>query len=294
MPIKKNQCAFCKAILFDDDDVVYCADCGAPHHRECYSSLGRCAFEQLHGSPELEFEPESVEEEPTREPAAAADPVRPFEMNINGVSFDPYGGVKPDEEIDGVSAVDVATFVRVNTHKYIPKFKALAGRKSRSDWNWAGFLFSYSWLFFRKCYLEGFAAMLFTVVSQLMTAPVYIRYYRALLPFVELSQKEVYAASDEIMRTFFESMTSLGVWAWVLFAGGIVLGILIHVIVGLRADTIYMNKTVASIKKVRSDTEIEDAAPHIAVAGGVNPFLFLLSSSAMNIILNIIINSLMF
>jgi RNA polymerase subunit RPABC4/transcription elongation factor Spt4 len=48
----KKQCAFCKSILFDDDDVVYCPVCGAPHHRECYASCGHCALEDKHGTPE--------------------------------------------------------------------------------------------------------------------------------------------------------------------------------------------------------------------------------------------------
>ncbi|MEE1006612.1 MAG: RING finger protein, partial [Acutalibacteraceae bacterium] len=43
-------CVRCHAYLFDDDDVVYCPVCGAPHHRECYNELGHCALEALHGT----------------------------------------------------------------------------------------------------------------------------------------------------------------------------------------------------------------------------------------------------
>ena len=67
MANKEKHCAFCKAILFDDDDVVYCPECGAPHHRECYNSLGHCARIELHGvadpyedpSPDSDNAPES-------------------------------------------------------------------------------------------------------------------------------------------------------------------------------------------------------------------------------------------
>ena len=47
---KNKQCAFCKALLFDEDDVVHCPVCGAPHHRDCYNKLGHCALEDLHGT----------------------------------------------------------------------------------------------------------------------------------------------------------------------------------------------------------------------------------------------------
>ena len=47
----QNQtCALCHAYLFAEDDVVYCPECGAPHHRECYNKLNKCALEELHGT----------------------------------------------------------------------------------------------------------------------------------------------------------------------------------------------------------------------------------------------------
>ena len=48
--IEDKQCQLCNAYLFEDDDVVFCPECGAPHHRECYNSLGHCALEHLHGT----------------------------------------------------------------------------------------------------------------------------------------------------------------------------------------------------------------------------------------------------
>lgn len=48
----EESCVYCKAKLFSDDDVVYCPVCGAPHHRDCYNSIGHCALEALHGTEE--------------------------------------------------------------------------------------------------------------------------------------------------------------------------------------------------------------------------------------------------
>ena len=36
---EEEQCVVCHAYLFSDDDVVYCPECGAPHHRECYNGI---------------------------------------------------------------------------------------------------------------------------------------------------------------------------------------------------------------------------------------------------------------
>lgn len=42
------KCPVCHAYLMEEDDIVVCPDCGAPHHRECWNSVGHCACEELH------------------------------------------------------------------------------------------------------------------------------------------------------------------------------------------------------------------------------------------------------
>ncbi|MDD6175211.1 MAG: RING finger protein [Firmicutes bacterium] len=42
------KCPVCHAYLMEDDDIVVCPECGAPHHRECWKSIGHCGCEQLH------------------------------------------------------------------------------------------------------------------------------------------------------------------------------------------------------------------------------------------------------
>ena len=46
----KRVCSLCHAYLFEDDDVVCCPVCGAPHHRDCYMNIGHCALEEFHGT----------------------------------------------------------------------------------------------------------------------------------------------------------------------------------------------------------------------------------------------------
>ncbi len=60
-------CPVCHAKLFEDDDIVVCPDCGAPHHRDCYISLGKCAFSEDHGTPrqwKMPVENENLENDP--------------------------------------------------------------------------------------------------------------------------------------------------------------------------------------------------------------------------------------
>lgn len=51
-----EKCPVCGKVFGDEDDVVICPSCGAPHHRECYNSLGRCVYSSKH-SYDFSYEP---------------------------------------------------------------------------------------------------------------------------------------------------------------------------------------------------------------------------------------------
>lgn len=46
------QCPVCHQPFRENDDIVVCPECGAPHHRECFAKTGHCALEDKHGTPE--------------------------------------------------------------------------------------------------------------------------------------------------------------------------------------------------------------------------------------------------
>lgn len=48
MDYNNLKCPICNTPLEDDDDIVVCPECGAPHHRECYEELGHCYFDKKH------------------------------------------------------------------------------------------------------------------------------------------------------------------------------------------------------------------------------------------------------
>ena len=48
MRYKDAACAACGRLFTDEDDVVVCPACGAPHHRECWLKTGKCAMNDAH------------------------------------------------------------------------------------------------------------------------------------------------------------------------------------------------------------------------------------------------------
>ena len=309
----EKQCAYCHTILFDDDDVVYCPECGAPHHRECYNKLGHCAREQLHGTPEAEQphdetqagnsdNPDNNNGRPHGVPldreghickkcgqrstsdtlfcpycgtpfADSAQQPYPYGQTEYRAPFvnpsaDPYGGVDPSSSIDGVPASELASYVRNNSNRYIPVFSSMAARKKSVGWNWSAFLFSYGWFFYRKCYIEGFVSILFTIISYIMTAPYFITVLRA------MSQNGVTGSAamtaEQYAKVAEDIIGSITPFALIMLAAGIILLFVIHLVAGMFADRLYLNHAKAKIQKIKADDRFEDKISAITISGGVN------------------------
>ena len=58
-------CPVCHKKFSENDDVVVCPECGAPHHRDCYIRLGHCALEDRHGTENAWQPPEQPEQRNT-------------------------------------------------------------------------------------------------------------------------------------------------------------------------------------------------------------------------------------
>ncbi len=50
MKYVNEKCPVCGLVIKENDDIVVCPECGTPHHRACYESLGKCANADKHGT----------------------------------------------------------------------------------------------------------------------------------------------------------------------------------------------------------------------------------------------------
>lgn len=281
---EKRTCVVCHSYFFEDDDVVFCPTCGAPHHRECYNSLGKCALEELHGTDkEYDFKKITLEaeqepkEEPKKQPTEAQcafcytklkedDKVCPYcgkpriGMGFIGVDF--LGGVDGATDIgDGVTATEARDFVVVNTHRYIPKFAS----KRKTSWNWMAFLLPQAWYFSRKMYALGAVILAVMVASSIITLPA----TNAIL--AQLPQEYT---NEEFIRYLFESLSTMDIVPLLLMAVSSILNVAVRLFGGLFGDYWYKKHVISKIKdRANSDLEIED---YNQKYGGVNIILGLI------------------
>ncbi|MBO5090461.1 MAG: DUF2628 domain-containing protein [Clostridia bacterium] len=281
-----KSCVLCHAHLFEEDDVVYCPVCGAPHHRECYNSIGHCALEEAHGT-ENQYDKLLEKNNQTKQNSRSQAPVNDAQNDVytpgdeifqNLPPVDFLGGVPADYIIeDGVTAKEARNFVISNTQRYIPKFKQLS-KKNKSSWNFMAFFFPCEWLLSRKMYKKGIIVGLFTVIATLVSIPLNNTLLN--LGFFDIKN------NADIMNFFGSNLANIH-WGALLAAFlGSILDFVLRIVVALLGDYWYRCHAIAKIKEIKetSDNIAEDFRKH----GGVSLFLFLVGLLAVQYLPSII------
>lgn len=290
---QEKQCAVCKAYLFEDDDVVYCPTCGAPHHRDCYKSAGHCGFEELHGT-EDQYNPQAnsqadakqEDEQDTtdlcgrcKKPLLKDAEFCPFCGAPRGTEGVPFGSfqsflhVDSESEIeDGVTAKEVAPIIATNQGRYLLRF-IKTGANKKLSWNWAAFLFPHAWFAFRKMNSSSWGFSLGMIISSLLSLPFNVAVTR--LPgYVDLKGGSAVLGRFVVENTHLIDRTVL-----ILAAVGSVLHIGIMLAGGLFGDKIYKKHIVRVAKEIRQS---DDKQKTLHKKGGISLFIPLLVMAAVS------------
>lgn len=270
--ISEEKCSVCQADLFEDDDIVYCPECGAPHHRDCYNSVGHCGLEQYHGTekqykrPQNETAQQAVREQPEvkndietvcqmcgkgfdRDSAQCPNCGAPNISKLGGrfIEIDLLGGVPADMDLgDGVTANEAKMFVATNTQRYIPKFADFKLGK-KASWNWAAFLFPCAWFASRKMYSKAALIGTFQVAFSMLTFP-----FQRAISFLDFSDAKNYAQSFEIIMQNFDSIGKTAIIAAFI---GSVLGLIIRIVCGIFADYSYKKRVISAVSDIKKSID---------------------------------------
>ncbi len=281
--IEGKKCPICNSYLFSEDDVVFCPTCGAPHHRDCYNTVGHCGLEDKHGTEEQYDKKEAKtaqdkSEEDARNTGKEMPVICPHcknelkqdmqvcpycgrPRNARVFTFDALGGVNPATDLgQGVTAGEATRFVQVNTLRYIPKFLELKSRKV--SWNWAAFLFPEGWFLSRKMYKIGsfFAAVI--VAAEICLIPLSLILYE--------TQFQTY---NEIIPYILNNYSVFGKAPLILALIGVLITLATRIIAGLSGDNFYRNHVLSRVSELKSDDDREFKTQK---QGGINLIAFLI------------------
>ena len=191
MDYKGVECPVCKNIFTENDDIVVCPECGAPHHRACWFSVNHCAFEEKHAEGFVFEAPRKQEEnaslfgnafgprvgESVTDEDCSEIPEK-MEQQTQG-DFEPViqtpilGGMGKlgidfgsDPTIAGIPIAEATAFVGADSFSSGLLFKmALTDRFKSIRINFFAFLFPYLWFFYRKMYKLGAVVMALMLLS---------------------------------------------------------------------------------------------------------------------------------
>ncbi len=293
---RNSKCQICKGYLFEDDDIVICPECGAPHHRDCWQTVGHCGLQEDHGTDRQYDKLKKVEETAQSEAAQkcrfcgktsktkgaefcpyCGQPYNgngvhphgaPFVVQNGTINIDPYGGVPKDTKIEGVTVKDIATFTGNNSARYVHKFKDL-NKGNKKSWNWLAFLFPSAWCLSRKMFANGILFLILAVASSLCTIP----FAETLNSLGDISTM----TRNELVNLATENIGAFTPLTWVMSALGIVLLAIPHVICGLMGDWMYRCFALDKIKSIRDDKKTEDYEETLAHKGSTNLLLGILA-----------------
>ena len=283
--ISEEKCSVCQADLFEDDDIVYCPECGAPHHRDCYNSVGHCGLEQYHGTekqykrPQNETAQQAVREQPEvkddietvcqmcgkgfdRDSAQCPNCGAPNISKLGGrfIEIDLLGGVPADMDLgDGVTANEAKMFVATNTQRYIPKFADFKLGK-KASWNWAAFLFPCAWFASRKMYSKGILTGVLQIAFTMFVLPL-----NQAISFLDFSGAKNYAQIFEIIM---QNLDKVGTVAIVAALVSSIFALILRIVCAIFADYSYRNRVIAAVTEIKKS--IEDSIVSYRRRGGMS------------------------
>ncbi len=286
-----EKCPVCENPFNENDDIVVCPYCGTPHHRECYKQNEKCKNSELHESG-FKWEPSFKEEENTQPQEEFKPNTKKFannEQNKNQ-NDNPFTNFEipfppppqnsplhlfPEELEDGVSTMDVASFVQFDALKYIQKFFYIKGGKRTI--NWAAFFFAPYWFFYRKMYKLGIIFMAILLgLSFISFLPPVERINEANYEYMEQfenlstsdgSDEEIQTAmtelSQEMLSTYKQNYLGVGLMMFQSIAT-----IAVNIFIALNANKWYYKHVVTEIKKINEKNLDKKERSHLIYKTG--------------------------
>ena len=261
-------CPVCQNTFTPNEDIVVCPQCGLPHHRACWKSIGECYATAKHGTAQ-QWSRDAAEQQSTSASTQPGNvcpkcqmsnaeyaefcsrcgtPLATGDWNSAPSQTPPpvwnyapyhtvYGNAYTNESIDGVEAEDLAAIVGSNQQYYIPRFRRMANGE-KGGWNWAAFIFPQYWLFYRKQYFLGaiyfFVFLLFSIVYSIIAAP--------------LQEAETNSAMMSAMQ---EIQNHILFYPWMALS---LINLALSVLLGIKGNQLYYNHCRNKIQTIREKT----------------------------------------
>ena len=262
-------CVSCEHPFKNDDDIVVCPDCGAPHHRSCYMTPGQCALAHKHSEDFVwQGEPPNIGNAAPSALCTSCNSVNPpnsrhcqmcgsllkapddnsaghNHANHGQYTQGNYGtflhtGEFDQWEIGGVSAKELAAYTGDKAYYFLRQFKLIAESRRQLSWNWAALLFNFLYFFFRKMYKVGIVLLAFYIMSYVPSFLIYFGPTDATVEMYGIAihyNSQIAEKAAPIMALFHFARVFVNLWCAVM------------------ANKVYLHTALTAISHVKNSTE---------------------------------------
>ena len=218
----------------------------------------------------------------------------PLNAGSGFYSTNPYlagTGMSADEKIGEYSADDISLFVRNSARRYLPKFKKIAEGKKFS-FNWAAFIFSPHWFFYRKMYKPGIAFLAIFATASLVISGIFaeeIKNYANIFYDVTAQMESADSLTTEeylaLEKKLEDSMKEMAVPIAVQAGANIIFGL----ICALIANKLYYKKILDDMKLINDSVREENLRKMmITRRGGSSVMGFATSLLGYNVLIELL------
>lgn len=264
MDLKNYFCPVCSNDFNEDDDVVFCPECGTPHHRSCWAEKGKCINENLHGTEEnvsLTYTRAEPAKEQLKKEQATEIKAEPTVENADNPLISRNIEIDANTAINGRPGYLYEIAVRKNQKYYIPRFILEDKDIKAPSWNFIAFLVPLAWTLYRKMY--KFSAIILAIYLAIIGVTGYFvmsneEYVKASAACMEedpqfITKISMYEAGEDVVLTqnqqkLIEAMNSIEIPGYVTTGSTIILYV-IRFFMGICGNKQYFKKISKSIDK---------------------------------------------
>lgn len=282
MRFENQICPVCEEKFNENDEIVVCPECGTPHHRDCYNSLGECKNVPLHKEG-FSFKPVELEKEKIDiliddEVKNLKDVVNVVNVEFNGEDFEKNENLKSTIEelfknINGKSTDQVLinntpssyyeAAIGKNENYYMPRFLIMEGTNKKHLINVCAFVFPFAWAVYRKMYKLAllvfciYIALLGVTVAPILSNEEYITamnncymedptFYEKILLY-DAGQNVTFTKTQSEFIEISKNITISPVIAY----GTLIVSIAMKILLGIFATKLYKDKLTKNIEKAK-------------------------------------------
>lgn len=218
----------------------------------------------------------------------------PLDATGGFYSTNPYlagTGIDENEMIGENTAGDISVFVQNSSRRYLPKFKKIAQGK-KITFNWAAFIFSPHWFFYRKIYKPGIAFLAVFATASLVLSGLFSQeitdYANTFYEVTAKMESDDYLTNAEqvaLEKELEEAMKKMAVPLAVQAGVNLLLGL----VCALTANKLYYKKIVDDMKLINDSVREENLRKlMIARRGGASVMGFATSLLGYNVVLELL------